>query len=312
MTDTDLCYLAATELRQKFADRELSPVEVTEATLDRIESLIRRSMPTSPLRRNGQWSRQGLPRRSISWASCAAPCATVERRWHGAAWQDEHTRTGLEGGLWQSRYGADTQSVASWAHPRRLKWWRSSGRCCRTWTLVTRHGRRGVHPDSCGSVGAFGFKPTWGSVPQFPASVVQALSHAGPITRTVGDAVMMLQAMAGADERDRSSMQPEPVTLTDIEDGIAGIRVASESAGSMAHRTCHVVYRFRRLLSRQFLCCARSTDARTGGRHRAGVRFQWCRCGRCLHPAQRLLRIVACFSSDLRSCADTNAAVNGF
>jgi Asp-tRNA(Asn)/Glu-tRNA(Gln) amidotransferase A subunit family amidase len=39
MTDTDLCYLAATELRQKFADRELSPVEVTEATLDRIESL---------------------------------------------------------------------------------------------------------------------------------------------------------------------------------------------------------------------------------------------------------------------------------
>jgi len=163
-----------------------------------------------------------------------------------------------------------------------------------------------------GLSGAFGFKPTWGSVPQFPASVVQALSHAGPITRTVGYAVMMLQAMAGADERDRSSMQPEPVTLTDIEDGIAGIRVASESAGSMAHRTCHVVYRFRRLLSRQFLCCARSTDARTGGRHRAGVRFQWCRCGRCLHPAQRLLRIVACFSSDLRSCADTNAAVNGF
>ena len=37
MSDTDLCYLSAVDLRQRFERRELSPVEVTEATLRRIE-----------------------------------------------------------------------------------------------------------------------------------------------------------------------------------------------------------------------------------------------------------------------------------
>ena len=76
---------------------------------------------------------------------------------------------------------------------------------------------------------AFGFKPTWGSVPQYPASVVQTLSHAGPITRSVGDAVLMLAAMAGPDARDRASMPPEALSLDDIEGGIKGLRVAWSS-----------------------------------------------------------------------------------
>ena len=74
--------------------------------------------------------------------------------------------------------------------------------------------------------GAFGFKPSWGRVPQHPASVVETLSHAGPITRTVGDAVLMLEAMAGPDARDRTSMPAEPMALDDIETGVEGLRVA--------------------------------------------------------------------------------------
>ena len=36
--------------------------------------------------------------------------------------------------------------------------------------------------------------------------MVETLSHAGPITRTVGDAVQMLEVMLGPDARDRTSM----------------------------------------------------------------------------------------------------------
>ena len=39
MNDTDLCYLSGVELRRLYERRELSPVEVTEAVLRRIESL---------------------------------------------------------------------------------------------------------------------------------------------------------------------------------------------------------------------------------------------------------------------------------
>ncbi|CAI8045749.1 Putative amidase AF_1954, partial [Geodia barretti] len=77
-----------------------------------------------------------------------------------------------------------------------------------------------------GFSGAFGFKPSWGRVPQYPASVVETLSHAGPITRTVGDAVRMLEVMAGPDARDRTSMPAEPLALDDIEAGVDGLRVA--------------------------------------------------------------------------------------
>ena len=77
-----------------------------------------------------------------------------------------------------------------------------------------------------GFSGAFGFKPSWGRVPQHPASVVETLSHAGPITRTVGDAVQMLEVMLGPDARDRTSLPAEPLALDEIEAGVDGLRVA--------------------------------------------------------------------------------------
>ena len=45
--------------------------------------------------------------------------------------------------------------------------------------------------------GVFGLKPTFGTVPIFPPSATDTLSHAGPITRTVADAALMLSVMAG-------------------------------------------------------------------------------------------------------------------
>ncbi|TIP26318.1 MAG: amidase [Mesorhizobium sp.] len=50
--------------------------------------------------------------------------------------------------------------------------------------------------------GTFGFKPTFGLVPQWPASAMTTLSHLGPMTRTVADALLMMRVIAQKDARD--------------------------------------------------------------------------------------------------------------
>ncbi len=50
--------------------------------------------------------------------------------------------------------------------------------------------------------GIFGIKPTFGLVPIYPFSAAWGLSHIGPMTRTVADAALMLNAAAGPDARD--------------------------------------------------------------------------------------------------------------
>ncbi len=68
--------------------------------------------------------------------------------------------------------------------------------------------------------GTFGMKPSFGRVPLWPgcrnpdepgASGWEALEHIGPITRTVGDAALMLSVMSGPTPRDRHSLPAEPV-----------------------------------------------------------------------------------------------------
>ena len=62
-------------------------------------------------------------------------------------------------------------------------------------------------PASC--AGIFGFKPSYGRVPTHPPSGAWSLSHVGPMTRTVADAALMLSVCAGPDERDQSSLPAE-------------------------------------------------------------------------------------------------------
>lgn len=75
--------------------------------------------------------------------------------------------------------------------------------------------------------GIFGFKQSFGLVPQYPPSAVGDLSHLGPMTRTVRDAALMLNAIAGADARDRLSWSSGLDYLDGLLDaGVRGLRVA--------------------------------------------------------------------------------------
>lgn len=54
--------------------------------------------------------------------------------------------------------------------------------------------------------GVFGLKPTFGRVAVYPPSAFGDVAHAGPMTRTVEDAALMLDAMKGPDARDWYSL----------------------------------------------------------------------------------------------------------
>ena len=76
--------------------------------------------------------------------------------------------------------------------------------------------------------GIYGLKPSFGRVPQHPGFPGwPTLTHTGPMTRTVRDAALMLDVIAGPDDRDRYSLPAEPGSyLAACEDPVKGLSVA--------------------------------------------------------------------------------------
>lgn len=74
--------------------------------------------------------------------------------------------------------------------------------------------------------GTFGIKPTFGYVPQWPASAMARLSHLGPMTRTVADAEIMMDVITGADARDGYAGPSYPVSANAPLESLAGWRIA--------------------------------------------------------------------------------------
>ena len=81
-------------------------------------------------------------------------------------------------------------------------------------------------PASC--CGVFGIKPQFGRVPIYPLfHLWESLLHEGPITRTVKDAALMLDVMAGPHWGDRHSLPPPGFSFAEsLEGGVKGLRVA--------------------------------------------------------------------------------------
>lgn len=79
--------------------------------------------------------------------------------------------------------------------------------------------------------GIVGLKPTYGRVSRYGVVPLgTSLDHVGPLTRTVTDNALMLQAIAGYDRADGGSLD-EPVDdyLADIEGGAEGLTVGVET-----------------------------------------------------------------------------------
>ena len=80
-------------------------------------------------------------------------------------------------------------------------------------------------PASC--TGIFGHKPSFGRIPIYPPSAAWSLSHIGPLTRTVTDAALVMNACAGPDDRDPYSLPAQKVDYVKALGGsLKGLRVA--------------------------------------------------------------------------------------
>lgn len=79
--------------------------------------------------------------------------------------------------------------------------------------------------------GTVGLKPTYGRCSRWGIiAFASSLDQAGPATRSVEDAAIMLRAMAGWDEKDSTSVNvPVPDYTADLRNGIKGLRVGIPS-----------------------------------------------------------------------------------
>lgn len=75
--------------------------------------------------------------------------------------------------------------------------------------------------------GCVGLKPTYGRVSRHGViALAESMDHLGPMTRTVEDATVMFEAMAGFDPNDPTSLsEPVPPVRAELARGIAGLRV---------------------------------------------------------------------------------------
>ncbi len=80
----------------------------------------------------------------------------------------------------------------------------------------------------CSFTGLFGLKPTFARVPLYPPSSQGTLSNAGPMTRTVRDAALMMNVIARPDPRDWYSIPTDDKEdyLKGLDKGVKGMRIA--------------------------------------------------------------------------------------
>ena len=262
MSLDEIAYLSAVELRARYQRRELSPVEATEAILARIDRVnprlnaivtatqelaVRQAAAAEAAYATGSAGPlAGIPvsikdltptkgirtaRGSLldpDWVPSEDP-PLVERLYAAGAVMLGKTNTPELGWKGDSGNRVFGPTYNPWRHGRTAGG--SSGGAAAA--VAAGMGPLAQGSDGAGSIripaafcGIFGHKPSFGLVPQYPASAVGDVSHLGPMTRTVADAAMMLTVIAGADPRDRFSWTSEIDYAAGLERGIAGLRVA--------------------------------------------------------------------------------------
>ena len=263
MPADDLCTLSALALRGRYRRRDLSPVEVTEATLARIDRLNPALNAFITVTPDLALVQARAAERAYARGGTPGPLAGIPisikdltptkgiRTTRGSLLNSDWVPT--EDAPFVERVSAAGAVMLGKTNTPEFGWKGDSGnRVVGPTHNPWCHGRTaggssgggaaavaaGLGPlaqgsDGAGSIripGAFcgivGFKPSFGLVPQYPASAVGDLSHLGPMTRTVRDAALLLDAVAGADPRDRLSWSSGIDHLAACEGGVRGLRLA--------------------------------------------------------------------------------------
>lgn len=258
-----LARLTAHELAELIKDGEISPVEIAEACLERIESLnpslnafisITKDQALAQARKAEREIRGGVykgPLHGIPYAPKDIFATKGIRTTNGsqatADWIPDFnstviTRLDAAGAVMLGKLNlhefAIGGGVESGFGPARNPWdleyspgGSSSGSGA---ALAAELIPLSIGTDTGGSVrwpaaysGVVGLKPTYGRVSRFGVTPLSwTLDHVGPMTRSVADAATMLQVMAGYDEKDATSVtEAVPDYTAALNADIKGLRV---------------------------------------------------------------------------------------
>jgi aspartyl-tRNA(Asn)/glutamyl-tRNA(Gln) amidotransferase subunit A len=264
MSDTDLCYIPATDLAAAIRLKRVSPVEVVNAILARIEQYNPQLnafclVTAEAARQAAQAAEQAVMRGDTLGPLHGVPVSikdlviTKDVRTmrgsklyaHDVPTEDAPVVERLKaagaiilGKTTTPEFGfkgvTDSPVTGITRNPWNLARTPGGSSGGAGVAVATGMGPLAIGTDGGGSIripssfcGIYGLKPQVGRVPVYPASATGDLSHVGPMTRTVRDAALMLNVIAGADDRDRFSLPTShPDYLKEVEGEIRGLRVA--------------------------------------------------------------------------------------
>ena len=245
-----LAFLSATRLLKLYRAKKLSPVEVIDETLHRLETyegalnafvLYDPESARAAARGSEARWRKGEPQGLLDGVPVAIKDTQLTRGWPrlvgsrtidpDQAWDEDAPATARLRTNNAVFFGKTTTPEFGWKPTT------DSPLCGVTrnpWNLERTPGgssggsaaalAAGICPlalgtDAGGSIripaafsGVVGLKPTFGRVALYPPSAFGDVSHVGPMSRTVADAALMFDAMKGPDSRDWYSLPDDGVT----------------------------------------------------------------------------------------------------
>ena len=250
--------LSATELLEQYGKAELSPVEVTEAVLARIDALepelhalyaydpeqARAAAKASEQRwRSGEaGALDGIPmtlKENIATRGTPVPLGTAATELVPASADAPAAARAREAGAvllaktTMPDYGMLTSGLSSFHTASRNPWdtartpgGSSAGAAA---AAAAGYGPLHVGTDIGGSIrlpagwcGLVGLKPSFGRVPVDPPYAGRV---AGPLTRTVADTALLMSVLSEPDERDHLSLPPVAIPWSELERDLTGLRI---------------------------------------------------------------------------------------
>ena len=264
-SEREIAFLTASELVDAYRLKALSPVEVTEALLRRLERLepeinafvlvARDSALAEARAAEARWMNgapkgllDGVPvtikdlfltsgwptlrgstliRRDQPWEEDGPPVARL--REHGAVLLGKTTMPEFG---WKAL--GDSPLTGITRNPWNLAHTPGGSSAGAAAALAAGIGPLALGTDGGGSIripcafsGLPGLKPSFGRVPHYPPSVFGLVAHNGPMARSVPDLALLLTVISGADDRDVYALPPERRDWrAGIEDGVRGLRIA--------------------------------------------------------------------------------------
>jgi aspartyl-tRNA(Asn)/glutamyl-tRNA(Gln) amidotransferase subunit A len=263
--DDDLHWMTAKEMTLHFGRRDLSPVEVAEWHLGRIEALdskinafclVDRDTTIAQAEASEERFREGEPLGPLDGVPIAVKDLLLTKGWptlrgsllvdRAQAWEHDApsvARLREAGAVFIGKtttpeFGHKATNDSPLTGITRNPWnldltpGGSSGGAGAA--LAAGFAPLAYGTDAGGSIripasfcGVVGLKPTYGRVPAWPPSPFGSLAHAGPMARSVEDAALFFLAMSKDDPRDGSYAPVDTSSvLKTLRDGIKGLKIA--------------------------------------------------------------------------------------